>query len=116
MSPLLLSRYVLVSSHNDTKQKPSKQKRNHRICTHAQRAIQPTFNQTDHIIPNQSTTVPNLSSSVDFHDLADSALVEGRMYVKSVFPLFLINQRALEAGNDGNDLADLGLGSMDHTA
>jgi hypothetical protein len=53
---------------------------------------------------------------VDFHDFADSALVEGRVYVKSVFPLFLINQRALEAGNDGNDLADLGLGSMDHTA
>lgn len=31
------------------------------------------------------------------------------MYVKSVFLIFLENQRALEAGNSGFDLADLRL-------
>ena len=46
---------------------------------------------------------------VDFHDLENSASGRGRMYEKSVFLLFLINQRALEAGNVGIDLADLGL-------
>jgi hypothetical protein len=38
------------------------------------------------------------------------------MYVESVFLLFLINQRALEAGNDGLDLADLRLGSTSESA
>ena len=49
---------------------------------------------------------------MDFHDLEKSGLGPGAMYVKSVVLLFLINQRALEAGDIGFDLVDSGLGSM----
>jgi len=45
-------------------------------------------------VPNLATQYSELNHYVDFHDLDKSALFVDRMYVRSVFRLFLINQRA----------------------
>jgi hypothetical protein len=62
--------------------------------------------QTDQYKPTQSTQHSEVRANVDFHDLAELDNSWTRMYVKSVFLLFLDNQKASEAEDSRNDLVD----------
>ena len=62
--------------------------------------------QTDHSIPTPQSPRPEVRLRVDFHDLENSGLAWPAKYEKSVFLLFLDNQKASEAEDSRFDLVD----------
>ena len=73
----------------------------HRVLK-ANKAERPDHSQTKH-----NNRIPQLSPTVDFHDLENFGLAGPPMYVKSVFLVFLFNQSALRPAISGVDLASL---------